>query len=140
MVQHGRYLEIELSASSSQRVSPVWDKVIDLGTMNVKWILEAVGDIISITKISFSGGSASSNVGGPPLTCKIEGKVVSEDIDINLSWKPDFDIVKFIKPSSASCGRRSRKLSASCSRGLPSSSRRMLRRSSSSLKTWAEPL
>ncbi|EHK46597.1 hypothetical protein TRIATDRAFT_218714 [Trichoderma atroviride IMI 206040] len=97
----GKSAEVELARQACQLVAEnkpsLWDEVLDLGAKIAKWLLEAAGEIINITKISFSGSSASFRDGGPPLTCKIEGKLVGEDIDIDLSWKPDFDIVKFIK-------------------------------------------
>lgn len=97
----GKSAEVELARQACQLVAEnkpsLWDEVLDLGAKIAKWLLEAAGEIINITKISFSGSSASFRDGGPPLKCKIEGKLVGEDIDIDLSWKPDFDIVKFIK-------------------------------------------
>ncbi|PON25175.1 hypothetical protein TGAM01_v205861 [Trichoderma gamsii] len=97
----GKAAEVELARQACQLVAEnkpsLWDEVLDLGAKIAKWLLEAAGEIINITKISFSGSSASFKDGGPPLKCKIEGKLVGEDIDIDLSWKPDFDIVKFIK-------------------------------------------
>ncbi|KAM0518165.1 hypothetical protein ACHAPE_004572 [Trichoderma viride] len=97
----GKAAEVELARQACQLVAEnkpsLWDEVLDLGAKIAKWLLEAAGEIINITKISFSGSSASFRDGGPPLKCKIEGKLVGEDIDIDLSWKPDFDIVKFIK-------------------------------------------
>lgn len=97
----GKSAEVELARQACQLVAEnkpsLWDEVLDLGAKIAKWLLEAAGEIINITKISFSGSSASFRDGGSPLKCKIEGKLVGEDIDIDLSWKPDFDIVKFIK-------------------------------------------
>ncbi|KAM0477023.1 hypothetical protein ACHAPX_005982 [Trichoderma viride] len=97
----GKAAEVELARQACQLVAEnkpsLWDEVLDLGAKIAKWLLEAAGEIINITKISFSGSSASFRDGGSPLKCKIEGKLVGEDIDIDLSWKPDFDIVKFIK-------------------------------------------
>lgn len=97
----GKAAEVELARQACQLVAEnkpsLWDEVLDLGAKIAKWLLEAAGEIVNITKISFSGSSASFKDGGPPLKCKIEGKLVGEDIDIDLSWKPDFDIVKFIK-------------------------------------------
>lgn len=97
----GKSAEVELARQACQLVAEnkpsLWDEILDLGAKIAKWLLEAAGEIINITNISFSGSTASFSDGGPPLTCKIKGKLVGQDIDINLTWKPDFDIVKFIK-------------------------------------------
>jgi hypothetical protein len=37
------------------------------------------------------------SAGGPPLKVTVEGKVLGNEIDIRIVWKPHFDLVEFIK-------------------------------------------
>lgn len=106
MVQHGKYLESELREKKKKQNTcqlmaenkpNLWDEVLDPGVKIAKWLLEMAGDIINATMILFSGSSTSERDDGAPLTCKIEGKLVGDDTDIDRSWKPDLTLSNFIK-------------------------------------------
>lgn len=75
------------------------------GTVNpgldaAQWALDHAGKLFNIAKVEFSGSVRSlirSDDGGPPLTATIEGTVLGEAINMHIIWKPDFDLVCFIK-------------------------------------------
>ncbi|KAI1159157.1 hypothetical protein F5B18DRAFT_655977 [Nemania serpens] len=97
----GKSAEVELARQACDLVeehsSSFADDILEVGLNIGKWIASAAAELINITEIKFSGSTASFREGGPPLKVKVKGKLVGQDIDIDVTWKPDFDIVKFIK-------------------------------------------
>lgn len=93
--------EVELARQAcdllQENASSFADDILQVGCNIGKWIASAAAELINIRKIEFSGSTASFKEGGPPLSASISGTLVGVDFDIKLEWKPDFDLVKFVK-------------------------------------------
>jgi hypothetical protein len=94
-------VELELARQACELVeedySSFADDILEVGLNIGKWIASAAAELINITKIEFSGSTASFTENGPPLIVKIEGKLLGQPIDIDISWQPNFNLGKFIK-------------------------------------------
>ena len=93
--------EVELARQACARVeedsSHFADDIVDVGLNIGKWLASNAAETINITKIEFSGSVSSLVADGPPLIVNIQGKLLGEDIDIQINWQPHFNLVKFIK-------------------------------------------
>jgi hypothetical protein len=66
----------------------------------LKWTVDHAGKLLNITKVEFSGSVRSlvhADEGGPPLTATVKGTVLGYEINVHIVWKPDFDLVRFMK-------------------------------------------
>ncbi|KAI1759626.1 hypothetical protein GGR53DRAFT_527038 [Hypoxylon sp. FL1150] len=78
----------------------VAEGAVNIGLDMAQWAADHAGKLFNITKIEFSGSVRSlvhADESSPPLTATIEGIVWGETINIQIVWKPDFDLVQFIK-------------------------------------------
>ncbi|KAH8678491.1 hypothetical protein BX600DRAFT_376982 [Xylariales sp. PMI_506] len=88
--------ELNLARHAVELAAGAVNVGLDVG----RWAVEHAGKIFNISKIEFSGSARSlihADEGGPPLRAQVVGTVFGEDIEIIIVWKPDFDLVRFIK-------------------------------------------
>ncbi|KAJ7214541.1 hypothetical protein GGX14DRAFT_611121 [Mycena pura] len=86
--------ELNLARHAVDLVEDAVEFGLDIG----KWAVEHAGKAFNIRKVEFSGSVRSlTSEDGPPLTVKIQGTVLGHDIDLDIVWKPRFDLIKFIK-------------------------------------------
>ncbi|KAK7423709.1 hypothetical protein QQX98_000899 [Neonectria punicea] len=78
----------------------VMEDAADLGVDLAKWATDHAAKTFNIREVKFSGSVASLvNAGekSAPLTASIKGTVLGENIDWAIVWKPNFNLVNFIK-------------------------------------------
>jgi hypothetical protein len=78
----------------------VAEGAVNMGLDVAQWAVDHAGKFFNITKVEFSGSVRSlvhAEEGGPPLTATVEGTVLGHEINVHIVWKPDFDLVRFIK-------------------------------------------
>ncbi|KAI8652836.1 hypothetical protein NCS57_01349200 [Fusarium keratoplasticum] len=76
------------------------EDAVELELDLAKWATDHAKTMFNIRKVEFSGSVRSlvhPDEGGPPLRVKIEGRILGEEINREIVWKPKFDLVKFIK-------------------------------------------
>lgn len=73
---------------------------VNLGLDLSQWALHHAGQIFNITKVEFSGSVQSlihASADTAPLRVLIQGTVLGEEFDIEIVWKPHFDLLALIK-------------------------------------------
>ncbi|KAF4337443.1 hypothetical protein FBEOM_8672 [Fusarium beomiforme] len=78
----------------------VAEGAVNMGLDMGKWAMQHAGQIFNIRKMEFSGSIrslVSADASSDPLIINIEGTVLGEDIQVHIQWKPNFNLVEFIK-------------------------------------------
>ncbi|KAJ3530722.1 hypothetical protein NM208_g9199 [Fusarium decemcellulare] len=75
----------------------IGEAAVDIGLDMAKWAVEHAGKMFDIQKVEFEGSLQGLVGDGPPLRVKIEGVVFGDRFEVEIVWKPEFNLIKFIK-------------------------------------------